>query len=124
MTGWFNYYLLHKTEDYAYLYGAQSESDVSGGLIVKQESTAPRNVSAQALLNAIQLGWTRYDHPIIGGYNVYRRQTGQSLFSHALRSGSGQAPATSIRRSRRGKCIRTRCAVMMRQAISIKHHSK
>ena len=78
MTGWFNYYLLHKTEDYAYLYGAQSESDVSGGLIVKQESTAPRNVSAQAVLNAIQLDWTRYDHPIIDGYNVYRRQTGQT----------------------------------------------
>ena len=64
MTGWFNYYLLYKTEDYTYLYGAQSEADVSAGSIVKQESTAPRNVSAQALLNAIQLNWTRYDHPI------------------------------------------------------------
>ena len=45
---------------------------------MKQESTAPRHVSAQAVLNAIQLDWTRYDHPIIDGYNVYRRQTGQT----------------------------------------------
>jgi hypothetical protein len=78
MTAWLNYYLLYKTEDYTYLYGAQSAADVSAGSIVKQESTAPRNVSAQALLNAIQLSWTRYDHPIIGGYNVYRRQNGQT----------------------------------------------
>jgi hypothetical protein len=78
MTAWFNYYLLYKTKDYTYLYGAQSAADVSAGLIVKQESTAPRNFSAQALLNAIKLDWTRYDHPIVGGYNVYRRQTGQT----------------------------------------------
>jgi dienelactone hydrolase len=78
MTGWFNYYLLYKTEDYTYLFGAHSAADVDTGLIVKQESTTPRNVSAQALLNAIQLNWTRYDHPIISGYNIYRRQTGQT----------------------------------------------
>ena len=78
MTGWFNYYLLYKTEDYTYLYGAQSAADVSAGSIVKQENTAPRDVSAQARLNAIQLSWTRYDHPIVGGYNVYRRQNGQT----------------------------------------------
>jgi len=78
MTAWLNYYLLYKTEDYTYLYGTQSEADVSAGLIVKQENTAPRNVSTQALLNVIQLNWTRYEHPIVGGYNVYRRQTGQT----------------------------------------------
>jgi hypothetical protein len=78
MTAWFNYYLLYKTEDYTYLYGTQSEADVSAGLIVKQESTALHDVSAQAMLNSIQLNWTRYDHPIISGYNVYRRQNGQT----------------------------------------------
>ena len=78
MTGWFNYYLLYKIEDYTYLYGVQSAADVSAGLIMKQESTAPRNVSAQPLVNAIQLNWANYNHPIIEGYNIYRRQTGQS----------------------------------------------
>jgi dienelactone hydrolase len=39
LTGWFNYYLLYKTEDYTYLFGAQSEADVSAGSIVKQENT-------------------------------------------------------------------------------------
>ncbi len=78
MTAWFNYYLLYKTEDYTYLYGAASDADVSAGSIVKQVSTAPRNVSAQPVVNAIQLKWTRYDHPVVSGYNVYRRQTGQA----------------------------------------------
>jgi dienelactone hydrolase len=78
MTGWFNYYLLDKTEDFTYLYGAQSEADVNAGAIVKQVSTAPRDVSAQPLINAIRLNWTRYDHPIIAGYNIYRRQAGQT----------------------------------------------
>jgi dienelactone hydrolase len=78
MTAWFNYYLLYKTEDHTYLYGAQSEADVNAGLTVKQASTAPRNVSAQPLVNAIQLNWARYNHPIIAGYNIYRRQTGQN----------------------------------------------
>lgn len=78
MTGWFNYYLLYKTEDYTYLYGTQSAADVSAGLIVKQESTAPRNFSANPAAGSIDLAWTRYPHPIVAGYNIYRRQAGQS----------------------------------------------
>jgi hypothetical protein len=78
LTAWLNYYLMYKTEDYTYIYGTESEVDVNAGLIVKQESTAPRNVSAQAALSAVQLNWTRYDHPLIAGYNIYRRQAGQT----------------------------------------------
>jgi hypothetical protein len=77
MTAWFNYYLLYKTEDYTYLYGTQSDADVNAGLIERQVSTAPRNVGAQPLTNAIRLTWTRYNHPVVAGYNVYRRQTGE-----------------------------------------------
>jgi pimeloyl-ACP methyl ester carboxylesterase len=78
MTAWLNYYLLYKTEDYTYLYGTQSEADVSAGLIVKQESTAPRNFMANPAPGAVELTWTIYSHPSVAGYNIYRRQTGQS----------------------------------------------
>jgi dienelactone hydrolase len=77
-TAWFNYYLLYKTEDYTYLYGAQSDADVTAGLIERQVSTAPRNVGTQPLTNAIRLNWTRYHHPVVAGYDVYRRQVGQA----------------------------------------------
>ena len=78
MTAWLNYYVLYKTGDYTYLYGTQSDADVNAGLIERQVSTAPRNVSAQSLTNAVRLTWTRYHHPQVAGYNVYRRQTGQA----------------------------------------------
>ncbi len=78
MTAWLNYYLLYKTEDYTYLYGTQSEADVSAGLIVKQESTAPRDFTANPATGSVELAWTLYTHPSVAGYNIYRRQAGQS----------------------------------------------
>ena len=87
MTAWLNYYLLYKTEDYTYLYGTQSEADVSAGLIVKQENTAPRNFTASPATGAVELAWTIYSHPSVAGYNIYRRQAGQSLRRNALRAG-------------------------------------
>jgi hypothetical protein len=78
MTAWLNYYLLYKIEDYTYLYGTQSEADVSAGLIVKQESTAPRDFTANPATGSVELAWTLYTHPSVAGYNIYRRQAGQS----------------------------------------------
>jgi dienelactone hydrolase len=78
LTGWFNYYLYYKVEDYTYLYGEQSDADVSAGLIVRQVSTAPRNFTANPAPGSVELAWTRYNHPIVAGYDIYRRQSGQS----------------------------------------------
>ncbi len=78
MTAWFNYYLMYKTEDYTYVYGPQSDADVSAGLIVKQVNTAPRNFTAKPAKGAVELGWLVYHHPSVAGYNIYRRQAGQS----------------------------------------------
>ena len=81
MTAWFNYYLYpraseHTDHSYSALYGAESEADVDAGRIERQVDTAPRGLSAWGAVGAIPLGWTPYAHPVIAGYNVYRRSPG------------------------------------------------
>jgi len=78
MTAWFNYYLHYDTDYYDYLYGTEADSDIANGLIERQVDTAPRNVTATGQYKAVLLEWTLYDHPIIAGYNAYRRQTDQT----------------------------------------------
>jgi dienelactone hydrolase len=78
MTAWFNYYLHFNPEYYAYLYGANADSDVASGLITREVSTAPRGLTATGFTGTVTLQWTLYDHPIISGYNIYRRQSGES----------------------------------------------
>ncbi len=78
MTAWLNYYLWYNTDDYTYLYGAQADADVSNGLIVRQVQTAPRGLTATGFTGTVTLHWTLYDYPIVAGYNIYRRQSGES----------------------------------------------
>jgi len=78
MTAWFNYYLHVSTGYYAYLYGANADSDVASGLITREVSTAPRGLTATGLTGTVKLLWTLYDHPVVAGYNIYRRRPGES----------------------------------------------
>jgi dienelactone hydrolase len=78
MTAWLNYYLHFNAGYYGYLYGAQADADVANGLVARQAQTAPRGLSAAAATGAINLTWQVYAHPVVAGYNVYRRLPGQS----------------------------------------------
>lgn len=74
---WFNYYLHLDTDYYAYLYGDQADEDIRAGRIIRDVQTAPRDVEASTFfLGGIRLTWALYQHPIIAGYDVYRRPEG------------------------------------------------
>ena len=81
MTAWFNYYLYLDTASYDRLYGASSDADVENGLIGRQLDTAPRGLTAVAAGQIIDLEWSLYEHPIIAGYNLYRRQADERYAS-------------------------------------------
>lgn len=81
MTAWFDYYLYLRANEYTghsygTLYGAESEADVDAGRIERQVDTAPRGLAASGAVGAIRLQWAPYAHPVIAGYNVYRRTPG------------------------------------------------
>ena len=76
MTAWFNYYLQHKTEFYAYLYGNELTADMDVGVVQYGANTAPRGLTAVALPEAVALQWQLTDYPIIVGYYLYRRLPG------------------------------------------------
>lgn len=76
MTAWFNYYLYLDTASYDLLYGAAGDADVDEGRIERHVQIAPRGLTAEAG-PAICLSWTPYEHPIIAGYDVYRRLPGR-----------------------------------------------
>jgi dienelactone hydrolase len=78
MTAWFNYYLYLDTGSYDDLYGALADADVENGLIQQQTDTAARGLAANGIVQAIRLDWTPYAHPIIAGYDLYRRLPGES----------------------------------------------
>lgn len=89
MTAWFNYYLHYDTDYYDYLYGSEADEDIDDNLIERLVDTAPRNVTATGQYKAVLLEWELYDHPIIAGYNAYRRQSGQSYPSEPqIRTGA------------------------------------
>ncbi len=77
-TAWFNYYLYLDTDIFAYLYGAESRLDVAAGRIELQVDTAPKNLIGSALAGSASLQWELYEHPIVAGYNVYRRMPGET----------------------------------------------
>ncbi len=77
-TAWFNYYLHLDTDSFAYLYGAESQLDVAAGRIELQVDTAPRSLMGSGLVGSAALQWELYDHPIVAGYNVYRRLPGET----------------------------------------------
>jgi hypothetical protein len=76
MTAWLNYYLGLHADEYIYLYGSESDADVDAGRILRQVDTAPSGLEAFGAFEAIRLEWTSYAHPLIAGYNVYRRLPG------------------------------------------------
>jgi predicted dienelactone hydrolase len=76
MTAWFNYYLHLQTGYYTYLYGAEKDADISAGSIVQQARTAPKGLLADGRIGELELTWQRYNHPIVAGYNVYRKTEG------------------------------------------------
>jgi pimeloyl-ACP methyl ester carboxylesterase len=78
MTAWLNYYLYLNTGSYGELYGAGANADVEDGLIERRVDTAPRGLAASGIAQAIRLDWTPYAHPIIAGYELYRRLPGES----------------------------------------------
>jgi len=78
MTAWFNYYLHLDTDYYTYLYGTQAGADIAAGKIERQVDTAPRGLAATGLAEAVTLVWELYEHPIVAGYNLYRRLPGEA----------------------------------------------
>ena len=78
MSAWFNYYLYLNTDYYDYLYGAESDADVTAGHTERQVDTAPRGLTAASTLEGVALEWELYEHPIIAGYHVYRRRPGET----------------------------------------------
>jgi hypothetical protein len=82
MTAWLNYYLHVDARYYDYLYGSEAEADAAAGLIEWLVDTAPRGVTASGSIEAVGLEWELYSHPIVAGYDIYRRLPGQS-FSEA-----------------------------------------
>jgi predicted dienelactone hydrolase len=77
-TAWFNYYLYHDTQNHTYLFGAAAQADIAAGRTQAQWSTGPKGLAGQGGLRSASLQWQLYDHPIIAGYNIYRRFADQS----------------------------------------------
>jgi dienelactone hydrolase len=78
MTAWFNYYVHYDTDYYDYVYGTEADSDIASGHIERQVDTAPRDVAATGQYKAVLLEWMLYDHPVVAGYNAYRRQMAET----------------------------------------------
>jgi hypothetical protein len=78
MTAWFNYYLHYDASYFDYLFGSEANADVNGGRIERRVATAPRSVRATGQERAVQLAWTLYDHPMVAGYQAYRRTGGEA----------------------------------------------
>ncbi len=77
-TAWFNYYLHFNAQSYAYLYGAEAQADIAAGRVSAQWDTAPKGLVGQGLARSASLQWELYEHPMITGYNIYRRLPEQS----------------------------------------------
>lgn len=79
MTAWLNYYLHVQANYYDTIFGAQLTQDQNAGLISPQYNTQTDDLSGLSLNSQVWLGWEVFDHPVIGGYNVYRREAGESF---------------------------------------------
>jgi dienelactone hydrolase len=86
MSAWFNYYVNQKAEYFAYVFGAQAQADVDTGLIKLTADTTTTNLVANELINAVELNWDSYNHPILAGYHIYRRLAAEPSFGPPLAS--------------------------------------
>ena len=64
---WLNYYLYHDAGSFGSLYGSEANHDEASGLVQRQLDTAPREVYATGMAEAVLLEWTAYDHPMVAG---------------------------------------------------------
>lgn len=79
MTAWFNYYLQEKTEFYDYLFGDQLSADIAAYKIIFKAATYPRGVTAVGLPESIKISWQLPNYPIIAGYELFRRLSGDTF---------------------------------------------
>lgn len=86
MTAWLNYYLHEQPDDYADFYGTGSDADIDSGKIRRTVSTSPRDLVTYGISRAVELQWTVYEQPMVAGYQIYRRQPGQSFPENPLAS--------------------------------------
>ncbi len=73
---WLNYYLRGDVRFYAYLYGNIAQDDLEAGLLTRDVQTAPKDVTGTWEASGVHISWARYDHPVVAGYNIYRREEG------------------------------------------------
>lgn len=76
ITAWLNYYLLLKSEYYSFLFGNDLQQDISQSVIQAEIATGVRNFFGIGVGNRMFLSWEVYEHPILDGYNIYRKDTG------------------------------------------------
>ncbi len=77
-TAWLNYYLYSDLSSYDYLYGSAARGDIAAGLITAEWDAAAKGLTGQGLAGAVGLHWELYEHPVVAGYNIYRRLPEQS----------------------------------------------
>jgi hypothetical protein len=73
MTAWLNYYLLLKDEYYSTLFGDDLQQDIAQNSISVEYTNQPSNFQGYGTTQWVLLSWELFDHPILGGYNIYRR---------------------------------------------------
>jgi len=86
MSAWFNYYVNQKAEYFAYIFGAQAQADVDTGLIKLITDATTTNLVTNELINAVELNWDSYNHPILAGYHIYQRLAAEPPFGSPLAS--------------------------------------
>ncbi|MFL7893491.1 MAG: hypothetical protein ACK2UM_06025 [Anaerolineales bacterium] len=73
MTAWLNYYLHFEDECYSTLFGDGLQQDIAQNSISVEYANQPRNFQGYGTTQWVLLTWEGYDHPVLGGYNIYRR---------------------------------------------------
>ena len=76
MTAWLNYYLQFRDEYFTIIYADGLAQDIAQNLISAEFVNQPRGFQGFGINQWILLTWELYDHPVLGGYNIYRRESG------------------------------------------------
>ena len=58
------------------IFGNDLQQDISQSLIQSEIATRVRDFLGIGVGNLVFLSWEVYDHPILDGYNIYRKETG------------------------------------------------
>jgi hypothetical protein len=84
MVAWFNYYLQDKVAYYDYLFGSYADADVAANRVVISAKTFPKGFTAVSGETAVKLAWDRYEHPVVAGYDIYRRLPTEPAFGSPI----------------------------------------